>query len=73
MYLLVTLDLQPAQKKRYLGSWLTQNSVLIMFLPFVVKLAKNTLERIASFMSFEKRRTLMKGFIECQFNYCPLM
>ena len=26
--------------------------------------------RIAGFMSFEKRRTLMKGFIESQFNYC---
>ena len=28
---------------------------------------------IATFMSFKKRRTLMKAFIESQFNYCPLM
>ena len=30
------------------------------------------LGRIATFMSFKKRRTLMKAFIELQFNYCPL-
>ena len=29
--------------------------------------------RISSFMSLEKRRTLMKAFIESQFNYCPLI
>ena len=33
----------------------------------------HALGRIASFMSFEKRRTLMKAFIESQFNYCPLI
>ena len=33
----------------------------------------HTLKRIASFMSFEKRRTLMKAFILFQFNYCPLI
>ena len=33
----------------------------------------HALERIASFMSFNKRRTLMKAFIESQFNYCPLI
>ena len=37
-----------------------------------VKLAR-TLGRIASFISFEKRRTRMKAFIETRFNYCPLM
>ena len=31
------------------------------------------LGRIASFLSFEKRRTLMKAFTESQFDYCPLM
>ena len=29
--------------------------------------------RIATFMSFRKHRTLMKTFIESQFNYCPLI
>ena len=29
--------------------------------------------RIATFMSFEKRRTLMKAFIQSQFAYCPLI
>ena len=33
----------------------------------------NTLCRISSVMSLEKRRTLMKAFIESQFNYCPLI
>ena len=42
MYLLVMLHLKLAQKKLYLESWLTQNSVLTnTFLPFVVKLARN--------------------------------
>ena len=41
-YLLVMLHLKLAQKKPYLESWLTQNSILTnMFLPFVVKLARN--------------------------------
>ena len=30
------------------------------------------LGNIATFMSFEKSRTLLKAFIELQFNYCPL-
>ena len=33
----------------------------------------NALCRISSFMSLEKRKTLMKAFIESQFNYCPLI
>ena len=33
----------------------------------------HALGRIATFMSFTKRRTLMKAFIEFQFNYCPLI
>ena len=33
----------------------------------------HALGRLAAFISFEKRRTLMKAFIEYQFNYCPLI
>ena len=33
----------------------------------------HALGRIASFMSFEKLRTLMKAYIEPQFNYFPLI
>ena len=33
----------------------------------------HALGRIATFMSFNKCRTLMKAFIECQFSYCPLI
>ena len=32
----------------------------------------HALRRIASFMSFEKRKTLMKAFIQSPFNYRPL-
>ena len=31
------------------------------------------LARSATFVSFEKRKTLMKAFIKSQFNYCPLI
>ena len=33
----------------------------------------HVLGRTATFMSFKKRRTLIKAFIESQFNYCPLI
>ena len=33
----------------------------------------HALGRIATFMSFNKHRTLMKAFFEFQFNYCPLI
>ena len=33
----------------------------------------HTLGCIAAFMSFNKRRTLMKAFIEPPFNYCPVI
>ena len=33
----------------------------------------HALGRIATFMSLNKRRTLMKAFIESQFNFCPLI
>ena len=40
--LVLMLQLKLSQKKHYLESWLTQNSVFInMFLTFVVKLARN--------------------------------
>ena len=33
----------------------------------------NALGRIVNYMSLEKRRIVMKTFIESQFNYCPLI
>ena len=33
----------------------------------------HVLGRIATFMTFNKRRALMKAFIESQFNYCALI
>ena len=40
---------------------------------FKVSKKINPLCRISSFISLEKCRTLMKAFIESQFNYCPLI
>ena len=33
----------------------------------------NALARIAPFMNIEKKRIIMKAFIESQFGYCPLI
>ena len=33
----------------------------------------NALARMAHYMNFEKRRSLMKAFVIYQFNYCPLI
>ena len=33
----------------------------------------NALCRVTSYMSFKKRRTVMKRFAESQFNYCSLI
>ena len=33
----------------------------------------NTLRRIANYIPLEKRRIMMKTFVESQFNYCPLI
>ena len=33
----------------------------------------NTLARLAPYMNVEKRRIIMKAFIESQFVYCPLV
>ena len=33
----------------------------------------NVLGRVVNYMSLEKRRIVMKTFIESQFNYCPLI
>ena len=33
----------------------------------------NALRRVTGYMSLEKRRIVMKTFVESQFNYCPLI
>ena len=33
----------------------------------------NALARIAPFMDTNKKRTIMKAFVESQFSYCPLI
>ena len=36
------------------------------------KVGKNVLSRLVNYISFDKRRIVMKAFIGSQFNYCPL-
>ena len=66
MYLLVILHLQLAQKKPYLESWLNQLSFDQHVSSMYSKASKKLLAlgRIASFMSFEKRRVLLKAVLK---------
>ena len=76
MYLLVMFQLKPAQKTPYLKSWLAQNSVLTEHISSICSKPSKKLHalgRIATFISFKKCRTLMKAFIEFQFNYCGML
>ena len=38
----------------------------------IVKKKLNVLHRIGSHMSLDKRKMLLRAFIESQFSYCPL-
>ena len=46
-----------------------------IFLTYAIKLPKkiNGLVRLTGYMSLEKRRIVMKTFVESQFNHCPLI
>ena len=37
------------------------------------KLSFSALSRVAPYMNFEKKKTLMNAFFKAQFNYCPLL
>ena len=74
MHLLVMLQLKVARENLTWNlDWLISFDQHIS--PICSKSSKtlHALGRIATFMSFNKRRTLIKAFIESQFNYCPLM
>ena len=49
--------------------------MISIFLTYAIKLAKkiNALCRVTGFISLEKRRIVIKTFVESQFNYCPLI
>ena len=66
MYLLVMLHLQLAQNKPYFDQDFS-------FICSKASKKSHALGRIASFMSFEKSRTLLKAFTEPQFDCCPLI
>ena len=73
MYPLVMLQLNLVQKKPYLIDSELNFDQHISSICSKASKKLHALGRIASFMSFNKHRTLMKAFIESQFNYCPLI
>ena len=72
MYLLVILHLQEA----LLGTLIDSELSFDQYISSICSKTSKKLHasvRIASYVSFIKRRTLLKAFIESQFNYCPLI
>ena len=70
------LHLQPATKETLLGTFIDSELSFEQHVSFICSKASKklyALGSIASFMSFEKRKTLMKIFIESKLNYCPLI
>ena len=65
-----------SRKQKLLGIIIDRN---LRFDEYVLNQCKkagrklSALTRICKFMSLERRRTLMKSFIESQFGYCPLV
>ena len=64
-----------SQKQKLLGLIINRN---LNFDDYVFSLCKeagkkiSALSRVSSYISFEKRRILLKAFVESQFGYCPL-
>ena len=87
MYLLVTgnyevsanvnkFEIESCKKEKLLGISI---DTTLSFEHHITSLCKkasqklHALARIAHYMDFEKRRSLMKAFVISQFNYCPLI
>ena len=87
MYLLVTgnyevsanvnkFEIESCKKEKLLGISI---DTTLSFEHHITSLCKkasqklNALARMAHYMNFEKRRSLMKAFVIYQFNYCPLI
>ena len=72
--MLFTFELQ--NKRNLLGILIDLELSFDQYVSSIYSIASKKLHalgHIASFMHFEKRRTLVKAFIESQFNYCPLI
>ena len=72
--MLFTFELQ--NKRNLLGILIDLELSFDQYVSSIYSIASKklcALGHIASFMYFEKRRTLVKAFIESQFNYCPLI
>ena len=69
-------EIESNQKEKLLG---ISTDTTISFEHHITSLCKkvsqklHALARIAHYMDFEKRKSLMKAFVISQFNYCPLI
>ena len=70
------LEIESSKKEKLLGISI---DIRLSFEHHITSLCKkasqklHALARIAHYMDFEKRRSLMKAFVISQFNYCPLI
>ena len=58
-----------SKNEKLLGLTIDRN---LNFDNYVITLCKKALSRISNYMGFDKKRILLKAFVECQFGYCPL-
>ena len=67
-------SLKTSSKETLLGILINSELSFAQYISSICSKASKKLHAlggIASFMSFQNRRTLMKALIESQFNYCP--
>ena len=68
--------LQNEKNVKLLGVWIDDKMTFEKHMKILLKKANQKLHalmRVSRYMTEEKLRTLMKTFIESQFNYCPLL
>ena len=69
-------EIESSDKEKLLGMSIDTRLSFGHHITFLCKKASqklHALARIAHYMEFEKRRSLMKAFVISQFNYCPLI
>ena len=69
-------EIQSSKKEKLLGISIDTKLSFAHHITSLCKKASqklHALARIAHYMDFEKRRSLMKAFVISQFNYCPLI
>ena len=73
LQLMAFLLLLVVMKNYYELQWTRSSGFRMLLQNYVLKLVKNLTCRMSSFMLKEKRRALMKAFLESKLNYCSLI